>query len=209
VRQATALRSGNRQVVRLLSPNAFSYGSPDGKNLNLYAIRNLLSALRETVSSKGRIIFAHFPSEARPEHVTSDTLDLLKEFADNDEIVIGAQSGSQRMLDACNRSHTVESVLTAVSLARKYGYKIIVDFIFGLPGESAEDLRDSVKVMEEVVRLGARIHAHRFAPLPQTPFAKKPPGQVAPDILQILEKLKSQQGVYENHRNTIRVPDPL
>jgi B12-binding domain/radical SAM domain protein len=207
VRQATALRSGNRQVVRLLSPNAFSYGSLDGKNLNLDAIRNLLSALRETVSPTGRIIFAHFPSEARPEHVTSDTLDLLKEFADNDEIVIGAQSGSQRMLDACNRSHTVESVLTAVSLARKYGYKIIVDFIFGLPGESAEDLRDSVKVMEEVVRLGARIHAHLFAPLPQTPFAKEPSRQIDPDMMRILEKLKAQQGVYENHRNTIRVPD--
>ncbi len=205
VRQAAALRSGNRQVVRLLSPNAFSYGSSDGKTLNLVALRDLLSALHETVSPKGRLLFAHFPSEARPEHVTFDTLDLLKEFADNDEIVIGAQSGSPRMLNACNRSHTVEHVLTAVSLARKYGYKIIVDFIFGLPGENDEDLRESLKVMEEVVRRGARIHAHLFAPLPQTPFADEQPGKVNSDMLQILERLKTQQGVYENHRNTIRV----
>jgi B12-binding domain/radical SAM domain protein len=205
VRQAAALRSGNRLVVRLLSPNAFSYGSPDGRRLNLDAMRKLLSALRETIAGKGRIIFAHFPSEARPEHVTSETLDLLKEYADNDEIVIGAQSGSQRMLDACHRSHTVDSVLAAVALARKYGYKIIVDFIFGLPGENAADQRESLAVMEEIVRLGARIHAHRFAPLPQTPFSKEPPGSVAPDVLRVLEKLKARRGIYENRRNTILV----
>jgi B12-binding domain/radical SAM domain protein len=204
VRQAAALRSGNRQVVRLLSPNAFSYGSADGKKLNLAALRELLSALHAMVSPKGRILFAHFPSEARPEHVLPETLDLLKEFADNDEIVIGAQSGSKRMLEACHRSHSVDNVLTAVLLARKYGYKIIVDFIFGLPGESEEDMRQSLKVLEEVVQLGARIHAHLFAPLPQTPFAKESPGQVHPDIMTTLEKLKRRQGVYENHRNTVR-----
>jgi B12-binding domain/radical SAM domain protein len=203
-RQAAALRSGNRQVVRLLSPNAFSYGSADGKSLNLAALRELLSALHETVSPKGRVLFAHFPSEARPEHVTPETLELLREFADNDEIVIGAQSGSQRVLDICHRSHSVDHVLTAVTLARKYGYKIIVDFIYGLPGESEEDMRQSLKAMEEVVRLGGRIHAHLFAPLPQTPFANEAPGQVHPDIVNALEKLKSRQGVYENHRNTVR-----
>jgi B12-binding domain/radical SAM domain protein len=205
VRQAAALRSGNRKVVRLLSPNAFSYGSPDGRQLNLDAMRRLLAALREAVGKSGRIIFAHFPSEARPEHVTPDTLSLMQEFADNDEIVIGAQSGSPRMLEACNRAHTVEDVLAAVSLARKYGYKLIVDFIFGLPGERAADLRETLKVMEEIVRLGARIHAHLFAPLPQTPFSKEQPGRIDPAVMNALEKLKAQQGIYENRRNTIRV----
>jgi B12-binding domain/radical SAM domain protein len=207
VRQAAALCSGNRKIVRLLSPNAFSYGSANGRQLNLDAMRCLLAALREAVGKTGRIIFAHFPSEARPEHVTPDTLGLLKEFADNDEIVIGAQSGSQRMLDACNRSHTVEDVVEAVSLARKYRFKIIVDFIFGLPGESTADLRESLKVMEEIVRLGARIHAHLFAPLPQTPFSKEQPGRVDPVVMGALDQLKALQGVYENSRNTIRVGD--
>ena len=72
-------------------------------------------ALRKAVTASARISFAHFPSEARPEHITPETLDLLKEFADNDEIVIGAQSGSRRMLEACHRSHTVENVLAAVA----------------------------------------------------------------------------------------------
>jgi B12-binding domain/radical SAM domain protein len=198
VRQAEMLRSINRKVVRLLSPNAFSYGSPDGRQLNFGAMRELLAALRETLTSEGRILFAHFPSEARPEHITSDTLDLLKEFADNDEIVIGAQSGSQRTLDRCRRAHTVEDILSAVSLARKRGYKVIVDFIFGLPDEDEHDKQENLAVMKKVVRMGARIHPHLFAPLPQTPFSGKAPGSISPDFAQALEQFKSQNGIYQN-----------
>jgi radical SAM superfamily enzyme YgiQ (UPF0313 family) len=204
VRQAEALRSGHRKVVRLLSPNAFSYGSPDGRKIHLPAMRELLAALRETVSSEGRIIFAHFPSEARPEHITPDTLELLKEFADNDEIVIGAQSGSQRMLDACGRSHTVEDVLTAASLARRHGLKVIVDFIFGLPGESPSDERETLSILRKLARMGARIHPHAFTPLPQTGFSAEPPGRISAAVLQAIEELKAQKGIYVNRREILR-----
>ena len=196
VRQALALQSGNRKVVRLLSPNAFSYGSPDGRQLNLQAMRDLLGALRKAVTARARISFAHFPSEARPEHITPETLDLLKEFADNDEIVIGAQSGSRRMLEACHRSHTVENVLAAVALARKCGFKVIVDFIYGLPGESEADMKESMAVMEEVVRMGARIHPHVFAPLPQTAFAREQPGIISAGVREAMERFASRRGIY-------------
>lgn len=200
VRQAKNLPSTNRTVVRLLSPNAFSYGSEDGLQLNLTAIRELLAAIRKTVTAKGKIIFAHFPSEARPEHITPDTIDLLKEFADNDEIVIGAQSGSNRMLEVCNRSHTVEDVLNAVSMLRRSGYKVIVDFIFGLPEESEEDIRETLAVIEDLVRMGARIHPHIFSPLPQTAFSKERPGIISPLVKEALKQFQSRRGLYENSR---------
>jgi B12-binding domain/radical SAM domain protein len=202
VQQAKDLQSINRKVVRLLSPNAFSYGSPDGRQLNLDALRKLLSALRSELPRGSKIIFAHFPSEARPEHITSDTLGLLKEFADNDEIVIGAQSGSQRMLDACRRSHSVEDVFKAVSLARRNGYKVIVDFILGLPGETPQDRHESLEAMRRIVLLGARIHPHIFAPLPQTAYAKEPPGKMDSFYSEALEELRSRQGLYENQERT-------
>jgi B12-binding domain/radical SAM domain protein len=197
VRQAESLRSINRKVVRLLSPNAFSYGSPDGHELNLDAVRSLLAALRESLPADGRIIFAHFPSEARPEHITADTLSLIREFADNDEVVIGAQSGSRRMLDACGRAHTVEDVISAVVCAKKHGYKIIVDFMFGLPGENDADRRESLSVMKEVVGMGARIHPHIFAPLPQTAFANEPPGCISPFFLDAINEFRSRGAIYE------------
>lgn len=202
VRQAETLRSINRKVVRLLSPNAFSYGSSDGRVLNLDAVRELLHGLRTRLGPSARIIFAHFPSEVRPEHVTPDTLDLLKEFADNDEIVIGAQSGSRRMLDACRRSHDVKSVLNAVVTARRYGYKIIVDFIFGLPDETEADLKETFSLMDEVVGRGARIHPHIFAPLPQTAFADREPGRLSPEVNSALNRIRSRGGLYENKSRT-------
>ena len=198
VRQAESLRSINKKIVRLLSPNAFSYGSPDGRKLNLVAVRDLLAALRESLPADGRIIFAHFPSEARPEHVTPDTLSLLDEFADNDEIVIGAQSGSRRMLDACGRAHTVEDVISAVACAKKHGYKIIVDFMFGLPGENDADRRESLSVMREIVGMGARIHMHVFAPLPQTAFANEAPGGISPFFLNAINEFRALGAIYEN-----------
>jgi B12-binding domain/radical SAM domain protein len=204
IEQVEALRSIDRKVVRMLSPNAFSYGSSDGRNLNLNAIHDLLAALRKTLTSNGKIIFAHFPSEARPEHVTPDTLALLKEFADNDEIVIGAQSGSPRMLEACRRSHTIEDVLTAVMLAKKHGYKAIVDFILGLPGESEKDMQESLQVMQQLVRMGARVHPHIFAPLPQTAFAGEQPGSISPSVAQAVEEFRSQQKIYENAPKSVK-----
>ena len=202
-RQAESLRSINRKVVRLLSPNAFSYGSPDGRKLNMDAIRAMLAALRKSLPPDGRIIFAHFPSEARPEHITSDTLSLLDEFADNDEIVIGAQSGSRRMLDVCGRTHTVRDVISAVACARKHGYKIIVDFMFGLPGENDADRSESLSVMKEVVGMGARIHPHIFAPLPQTAFSNEPSGLISPFFLDAMDEFRSRGAIYTGNRDKL------
>jgi B12-binding domain/radical SAM domain protein len=197
VGQALALRAIDRKVVRLLSPNAFSYGSPDGRRVDLAALRELLAALRAAVGRGAKILFAHFPSEARPEHVTEETLALLREFADNDEIVIGAQSGSPRVLEACGRGHTVEDVLGAVALARRRGYKVIVDFIFGLPGEEEEDRRASLGAMERIVRLGGRVHPHLFAPLPQTAMAGAAPGSVEGAFARAVAALQARGGIYE------------
>jgi B12-binding domain/radical SAM domain protein len=196
VNQAATLRSRGRRVVRLLSPNAFSYGSIDGKQLNLPAMDEMLAALRETITPAGRIIYGYFPSEVRPEHVNRDTMELVRKYADNDEIVIGAQSGSERMLEACHRSHSVGDVLAAVSLARKFGYKVIVDFIVGLPGEQQQDVKDTVSVLHQLWRMGARIHVHPFAPLPQTAWAAQHPGAIAPEIRHILADMKTKRAIY-------------
>ena len=204
VDHAAALRSGNRKVVRLLSPNAFSYGSADGRQLNYDALRQLLSELRRAVSREGRIIFAHFPSEVRPEHVNEETLALMKEFADNDEIVIGAQSGSQHVLNACNRSHTVASILTAVATARKHGYKVIVDFIFGLPGETASDISETLAVIEDLLGMGARIHPHAFQPLPQTRFSAEPAAGISSAVMRAIHEFKTRRGVYINREEILR-----
>jgi len=165
---------GDLTFIRFITPNAFSYGSKDGKNLNLEKLEALLFKIREIIGKKGKIFLGTFPSEVRPEHVTTDTLDLVLKYADNDNITIGAQSGSQRVLDSCHREHTVQDIYNAVALALEYNLKINVDFIFGLPEETEEDIKLTIQVMKDLATKDARIHAHSFIPLPQTPFSNAP-----------------------------------
>ncbi|MFX1571870.1 MAG: TIGR04013 family B12-binding domain/radical SAM domain-containing protein [Promethearchaeota archaeon] len=165
---------GDLTDIRFVTPNAFAYGSKDGKKVNLATLEDLLFKIRETIGLKAKIFFGTFPSEVRPEHVNRDSLDLILKYADNDNITIGAQSGSQKILDLCHRDHTLEDVYKAVKLILNSNLKVNVDFIFGLPGESEEDIELTIKMMKDLSELGARIHAHSFIPLPQTPFAKQP-----------------------------------
>jgi B12-binding domain/radical SAM domain protein len=164
------LKKRGLRDFRFISPNALSYGSLDGKSVNLQAIERLLSEMRKMVGEKRRIFFGTFPSEVRPEHVTKEALKIITRYCDNRNIVIGAQSGSQRMLDLCKRGHTVEDVIRAVELTGRFGLVANVDFIFGLPGETEEDQMLTARLMEELASMGAKIHAHTFMPLPQTPF---------------------------------------
>jgi radical SAM superfamily enzyme YgiQ (UPF0313 family) len=66
-------------------------------------------------------------------------------------------------------------VVRAVELATRAGFAAAVDVIFGMPGETEADQRATVNLMKACVRLGARIHAHAFTPLPGTPWAEEPP----------------------------------
>ncbi|WP_038056836.1 TIGR04013 family B12-binding domain/radical SAM domain-containing protein [Thermodesulfobacterium hydrogeniphilum] len=183
------LKSRNLTDIRFITPNAFSYGSSDGKILNLEALESLLKNIRKIIGTNGRIFFGSFPSEVRPEHVTKETLELVLRYCNNDNLVIGAQSGSQKILDLCHRGHTVEDVYTAVKLTIKAGLKAKVDFIFGLPGETEEDVKKTIKVIKDLTQMGAIIHAHTFMPLPQTPFAYEKPGKIDKELFRVINKL--------------------
>lgn len=189
VRYAAVIRQREHCDVRLITPNAFSYGSIDGRTLNLPALESLLAALRQTLGTDGRLFFGNFPSEVRPEHVNRVTLDLVKRYANNDYLVIGAQSGSQRVLERCGRGHTVSDILAAVSATIAAGLRPYVDFIFGLPGEEHEDLLATIDVIRELAAMGALIHAHAFMPLPQTRFAQEPPGKIPSRARSLIKEL--------------------
>ncbi len=195
-RYAAAMRQKSVCDLRVISPNAFSYGSPDGRTLNLPALESLLAALREALRADGRLFFGTFPSEVRPEHVNQSTLELLRRFASNDHLIIGAQPGSDRLLERCRRGHAVTDVFSAVSRTLAAGLKPHVDFIFGLPGETDEDLNSTIRVIRELAAVGALIHAHAFMPLPQTLFAGRQPGKIDARLRAVLGELTRDGALY-------------
>lgn len=177
-RFAGVIRERGMRDVRVIASDAFSYGSADGRGMNLGALEALLEGLRRTLGPEGRLFFGTFPSEVRPEHVQEAALGLVKRFADNTSLIIGAQSGSDRVLELCGRGHRVAEVFSAVSRTLAAGLKPHVDFIFGLPGETEDDLTKTIDVLRKLAGMGALIHAHTFMPLPQTGFAGQPPGRL-------------------------------
>jgi B12-binding domain/radical SAM domain protein len=179
--------TGNR-FVRVLTPNALAYGT-DGRRADLAAVERLLAAVRKAAPPPAKIYFGSFPAEVRPEFVSREALEILRAFADNDNIVIGAQSGSDRVLERIHRGHTVADARRAAELILAAGFRAYVDFIVGLPGEEAADLELSLRLIEELAAMGAKVRIHGFMPLPGTPFAGERPGALPEAARQRLQRL--------------------
>ena len=190
------LKQGMRDL-RFIAPNSFAYLSKDGRKPDASLLEEFLSSLYElTRKYDGRIFFGTFPSEVRPDSVDYELARMVKRYVSNKSIIIGAQSGSDRLLKIINRGHSVDDIINATEALTKAGFRVDIDFIFGLPGETREDLEETIKVIEKLAAMGARIHAHTFMPLPGTPFAEAPPGRINPWLRRRLFKLLGKGLVY-------------
>lgn len=178
-------------VLRFISPNAFAYGSPDGRSVNLESLETMLKAVSD-IYGTDQVYLGSFPSEVRPEHVTPETLALVKRYCANQNLLIGAQSGSERLLKAIHRGHGVTEIRRAVELARAAGFTPNVDFIFGLPGETPQDRAQTLDLMQQIIQMGARIHSHTFMPLVGTPYARCAPGVVDQETRALLQSLRGK-----------------
>jgi tRNA-2-methylthio-N6-dimethylallyladenosine synthase len=81
------------------------------------------------------------------------------------------QSGSNRVLAAMNRKHTRAHYLDVIARLRaaRSDLAFTSDFIVGFPGETEEDFRDTLALVEQVGFAGAYTFA--YSPRPGTPAA--------------------------------------
>lgn len=180
---------------RFLSPTSLSYGSSTTEP-DLAAVEALLAMTREEVGKAGKIYFGTFPSEVRPEHVTTKAMTVLRRYVDNRTLILGGQSGSDLVLSRSARGHDVAAIESGVAIAVEAGFVPHVDFLFGLPNEDAAAVADTLALMDRLVARGARVHGHTFMPLPGTPFRRKAPGKLLPHLKRRLEQLASRGAAY-------------
>lgn len=171
VNQATRHGYSNMWFI---SPNAFAYGSHNGKDVCTEKIKQLLSRING-IQGIEKIFFGTFPSEIRPESVVPEILNMVTEYTSNKSLTIGAQSGSERILALIGRGHTVEDIYRSVDLALDFRLTPHLDFLFALPEETTEDLEKTKKVISQFVKKGVKIHAHTFMPLAGTPYENEKP----------------------------------
>ncbi|HUJ26644.1 MAG TPA: TIGR04013 family B12-binding domain/radical SAM domain-containing protein [Myxococcales bacterium] len=199
-------RDGIR-YMRFLTPTCLSYGSSDTA-VNLAAVEELLAAVREEMP-QGKIYFGTFPSECRPEHVTAAALRVLRKYVDNDTLVIGGQSGSERLLAKTHRGHGVAELVEAVRLAVEHGFRPDVDFLLGLPGETPGDRALSLQLARRLVEMGAQIHCHAFMPLPGTPLRGAVPSAIEPAAVREMEQLESAGAMHGQWRKHAQIAEQL
>jgi B12-binding domain/radical SAM domain protein len=182
--------------IRFTTPNALAYLSDDGEHPEHARLEHALLSMHQ-VAGTAKIKFGEFPSEMRPEHITPELAQLIDQYSDASYIAIGAQSGSEQMLEAMHREHDVAAVERAVSYLAEYCHKlkkIYVDFIAGLPGESGHDEEMSRQLMERLTRISSKVcvHSHTFMPLPGTPMQYMPPGSVGQTTRATFEQLSKR-----------------
>jgi len=100
--------------------------------------------------------------------------DLARAGCDN--IWMGAESGSQKILDAMDKGTTIEQIHASTKLIRKYGMKPSFFIQFGYIGETKEDIKKTIRMINEL--LPYEIGISVSYPLPGTGFYEK----VKPDL---------------------------
>ena len=123
-----------------------------GQNVNSYHDGEVdFARLLEQVAATGigwvRFLTSH------PKDLNEDTLRVMTEYPNVcNHLHLPLQSGSDRILSAMNRRYTVGDYLSKVDRARSMvnGISISTDMIFGFPGETEEDFRATMELMERV-----------------------------------------------------------
>jgi anaerobic magnesium-protoporphyrin IX monomethyl ester cyclase len=99
-----------------------------------------------------------------------DTIDALAESG-AETVWVGAESGSQKILDAMDKGTTVEQIHSATKLLKSKGIKTAFFLQFGYPGEQKEDIQKTIDMVLEL--LPDDIGISVSYPLPGTVFYEK------------------------------------
>jgi tRNA-2-methylthio-N6-dimethylallyladenosine synthase len=107
------------------------------------------------------------------------------------------QSGSDRILAAMHRRHTRAHYLAVVERLRaaRADLALTSDFIVGFPGETEDDFRETVTLVDEIGFAGA--FSFKYSPRPGTPAATMP-DQVPEEIK--VERLSRLQGMIDRYQ---------
>ncbi len=108
----------------------------------------------------------------RPDCLEPETWNLLEHLNARTFLwlELGLQSAKEETLKFLNRGHTVKDFTDAVDAAHRHGIKVCAHIILGLPGETRQDMLDTIKFLAEHKVWGVKIH--NLHVLKDTPLEK-------------------------------------
>ena len=162
VLEANQLVENGAREINLLGQNVNAYNFKGAKLsdliLEISKIKNL-KRIRYTTS-----------------HPRDFTEDLIRAHQACEKLMplvhLPVQSGSNKILKAMNRKHTIKEYLTILEKLKKVqpDIKFSSDFIIGYPGETVNDFKKTIKLLEEVKFINT--YSFVFNERPGTPAFK-------------------------------------
>ena len=164
--EARTLVAAGVQEITFLGQNVNSYHgeAQDGSEWGLARL------IREAAEIDGleRIRFTtSYPAEVDD--------DLIKAHGEVEKLMpylhLPVQAGSDRILKAMNRNHSVDEYRALVDKLRiaRPDLALSSDFIVGFPGETDADFRDTMKLVEDMRFI--QTYSFKYSPRPGTPAA--------------------------------------
>jgi len=141
-----------------------------GQNVNAYNFETKrLSDLILEVSKINNLERIRYTT-SHPRDFTEDLIEAHRNCKKLMPIIhLPVQSGSNKILSAMNRNHTIEEYLNILEKLKKIkpNIKFSSDFIIGYPGETNNDFAATMKLMNDVKFINS--YSFIFSPRPGTP----------------------------------------
>ena len=200
---------GTKEII-LLGQNVNAYNFK--ANNNNYKLSDIINKLNDIKDLK-RIRF----TTSHPNDMTDDLIDCYRNCKKLMPILhLPVQSGSDTILKNMNRKHSKEYYLSVINKLKKInkGIKFSSDFIIAYPGETEQDLNETIDLIEKVKFINS--YSFIYSPRPGTPAAEKdfqpsPKNKVKLEKVQnILKKIQMKNNkIYLNKSCEVLVENKL
>lgn len=193
IKEAKELIASGCKDITLLGQNVNSYGKNLDRDINFSKL------IRQINDLPGDFIIRFMTS-----HPKDCTKELLDTMASCDKVAkhlhLPFQSGNNRVLKEMNRGYTREKYLELARYARQVmpDLSMTSDVIVGFPGETYEEFRDTVSLIEEVKFTS--LFTFIFSPRPGTraadmpdPISREEKGKWFKELTDAQEKIASER----------------
>ena len=193
VREIEELAADGVTEITLLGQNVNSYGRDLGAGQYAPRFADLLRAV-DAVDGIRRIRYTSpHPKDLRPETIAA----MAECDAVCEHLHLPLQAGSDRTLARMHRGYTAERYLRKLAVARDAlpDLAVTTDLIVGFPGETEDDFRRTLEVVDEAAYDAA--YTFVFSPRPGTPAAEMTDALVPTEVAR--ERMRQLVEVVERH----------
>lgn len=97
----------------------------------------------------------------RPDCISEEIAELIASYKEKCDVCVelGLQTANDETADVINRGYHRDTFERAMEILKKYDIPVVIHLIVGLPGESFEDVKETVKYINGFDIFGLKIHS--------------------------------------------------